>query len=144
MDNFYARHAFSEKLEKLTEGEAMAIGTVNFTNVDGTNWIGIKAGLEAMKNSNRGKWCIVPVFDDINNNLEQLKCQHQNRMKTLPKTDRTPFEYQKWNHMKELACIVHAVVSRLGKGPKSPSKYVENMEDFKLKCFDESKKNNIK
>ena len=37
MDNFYARHAFSEKLEKLTEGEAMAIGTVNFTNVDGTN-----------------------------------------------------------------------------------------------------------
>ena len=41
---------------------------------------------------------------------------------------------------RELVFIVHAAVRGPRKGPKSPSKYVGNMEDFKLKHFDESKK----
>ena len=36
-DNFYTRHSLADKLKSMTDGEACIIGTVKFTNVDGTN-----------------------------------------------------------------------------------------------------------
>ena len=48
--------------------------------------------MEVMENADRGEWCLIPVLNKVAN-LDQLKCQHQNRMKTIAKANRTPFEY---------------------------------------------------
>ena len=92
MDNYYTRHILAEQLKKLTDGEAMTIGTVKFTNIDGTNRVGVTNGLNIIKKADRGEWCLVPAFNK-HPDLDKLKREHQSKMRTLDKKDRYPFEY---------------------------------------------------
>ena len=92
MDNYYIRHILGNKLKEVSDNECRVIVTVKFANVDGTNRIGIKEGIKALENKERGSWCIIPAFNCVKD-IDKLKRQHTNAMKHVPKKEKTPFEY---------------------------------------------------
>ena len=89
-DNFYTRHALASELKTVTDGEARLIGTVKFSNVDGTNREHLKDTINEMKDAERGTWKLLQVYDK-HVDLDKLRKEHSNEMKKLPKKERTRF-----------------------------------------------------
>ena len=59
MDNFYTRHLLASVLKQMADDQDQAIGTVKFTNVDGTNRKFLKEAIQNLKDRPRGKWMLV-------------------------------------------------------------------------------------
>ena len=62
-ENFYTRHTIADALNGFTDGESYIIGTVKFTNVDGTNHHHLSKAIEMMKDTARGTWMLVQAFN---------------------------------------------------------------------------------
>jgi len=89
-DNYYTRHTIAKTLLQFTDGKAHIIGTVKFTNVDGTNRYYLSRAIETLKDASRGSWAVVQVFNK-HRNYDQLRGQHAAQQRRVPAKDRTPF-----------------------------------------------------
>ena len=90
MDNFYTRHTLARKILQLSDNEIYTIGTVCFNMVDSVNCPCLKAAIDLMQTKERGSWCVVPAFDELDN-LADLKKKHKAAQVKLPKNQRTNF-----------------------------------------------------
>jgi hypothetical protein len=84
-DNFYTRHTIAEVLHKFTDNEAHLIGTVKFTNVDATNRNHLSKGMELLKNSLCGVWCLVQAYHK-HPDYECIWSQHSLQQRHLSST----------------------------------------------------------
>lgn len=82
-DNFYTRHTVADRLHAFSDKEAYLIGTVKFTNVDGTNRYYLSQAMEQMKTAARGCWCLVQAFSK-DPNYERLRNQHRQQRRSGP------------------------------------------------------------
>jgi len=90
-DNYYTRHAIANALTKFTDGEARVIGTVKFTNVDGTNRYYLSKAIELMKDQSRGSWALVQAYNK-HPNYDQLRSQHASQQRRVRSaSDRAAF-----------------------------------------------------
>jgi len=89
-DNFYTRHVVASTLKKFTDDAARIIGTVKFTNVDGTNRYHLSKAMEMLKDQPRGSWALVQVYDK-NPDYERLRNQHAAQQKRVRAGDKSPF-----------------------------------------------------
>jgi hypothetical protein len=89
-DNYYTRHIVATTLKKFTDNEARIIGTVKFTNVDGTNRYHLSKAMELMKDMPRGSWALVQCFDK-HPDYERMRSQHASQQRRVRASDRTPF-----------------------------------------------------
>ena len=65
MDNFYTHHTLASVLKHVTDDKARVIGTIKFTNVDGTNRKFLKIAIERLKDAPRGRWMLVRAYDRV-------------------------------------------------------------------------------
>jgi hypothetical protein len=90
MDNFYTRHNLAAVLQKFTDGESRVIGTIKFTNVDGTNRYHLSKAMELMKDAPRGSWRLVQAYHK-HPNYEKLQRDHSTQQRHLQPAERQPF-----------------------------------------------------
>jgi hypothetical protein len=63
MDNFYTRHNLGEKLKLLTDDEVRITGTCRLNVIQANNKVGVKKGIDMLKNKERGTWVLVQAFN---------------------------------------------------------------------------------
>jgi hypothetical protein len=62
MDNFYTRHNLGKKVKVLTSDEARITGTCRLNVIQSRNKVGVKKGIDMLKNKEHGTWVLVRVF----------------------------------------------------------------------------------
>ena len=92
MDNFYTRHVMARVLKEMTDGECLVIGTVKFTNVDGSNRHQLKKAIQELADLPRGQWKLVRAYNKVEN-LKTLQQAHAREQSKKPKAQRVPFVY---------------------------------------------------
>ena len=132
-DNFYTRHSLADKLKSMTDGEACIIGTVKFTNVDGTNRPHLRKAIEEMKDDERGSWQLLRVYNK-HPDLGKLKRELVSKMNRLPKSSRTKFVLPKGEQAENAGYIVwkdsKVVVFYCNCFKTTPPKEVSNQDDL--------------
>jgi hypothetical protein len=71
MDNFYTRHNLAEKVKVLTDGEIHITGTCRLNVINKANKVGVKKGIDMLKDKPRGTWVLVRACNPpLENNTE--------------------------------------------------------------------------
>ena len=132
-DNFYTRHSLADELKSITDGEVRIIGTVKFTNVDGTNRPHLRKAIEDMKDAERGTWQLLRVYNK-HQDLLKLRKEHLSKMNKLPKNARTKFLPPKGETAENAGYLVwkdsKVVVFYCNCLKTTPTKEVSNHDDL--------------
>ena len=86
-DNFYMIHSLAGESKLLTDDKTKLIGTVKYMTFYGTSPDDLKNEITGLKDAERDSLNILQVFEK-HLNLEELRREHQNGMKKLPKKNR--------------------------------------------------------
>jgi len=76
------RHTIANALNSFTDGESHIIGTVKFTNVDGTNHHHLSKAIEMMKDAGRGTWVLVQAYNK-HPEYDRICNQHSSQQRRL-------------------------------------------------------------
>jgi hypothetical protein len=63
IDNFYTRHNLAEKVKVMTDGEIHITGTCRLDVINARNKVGVKKGIDMLKDRPRGSWALVRAFN---------------------------------------------------------------------------------
>ena len=89
-DNYYTRHHLATALKKITDGEAVLVGTVKYNIVDGTNRVYLKQAINMIEKEKRGAWLLVRAYE-CHPDLEKLRYRWNQDQQKKPPKRRKPF-----------------------------------------------------
>lgn len=91
MDNFYTRHTLAEKVKVMTDGEIRITGTCRLNVINTINKVGVKKGIDMLKEKPRGSWVLVRAFNppemdaDTMGKRAKKTSHHEKMLKTCKK-----------------------------------------------------------
>ena len=92
-------------LKTMTDGECLVIGTVKFTNVDGTNRYYLKKAIEQLADKPQGEWKLMRAYNKAEN-LKDLQQQHAREQNKKPMAKCRPFVYPRKSVAEKAGYIV--------------------------------------